>query len=69
MGNRSRESQRKTPLAACIMFRGSASWGYYGDGAGLPGAQAASLGGWSHLLQVSPQGMESLRRVMSCGHA
>ena len=49
---------------------GLSSWGCCGEGAGLLGAQAAPLGGWSHLLQVSPQSMESTQEGdVRNGHA
>ena len=60
----------KEKAPGCLPVTGLSSWGCCRDGAGLLGAQAAPLGGWSHLLQVSPQSMESTQEGdVRNGHA
>ena len=49
----------KEKAPGCLPVTGLSSWGCCRDGAGLLGAQVAPLGDWSHLLHVSPQGVES----------
>ena len=67
-GTRAGSHKEKAP--GRVHVTGLSSWGCCGDGAGLPGAQTAPLGGWSHLLQVSPQGVESTQEGdVRNGHA
>ena len=67
-GTRAGSHKEKAP--GRVHVTGLSSWAYCADGAGLPGAQAASLGGWPHLLQVSPQGVESTQEGdVHNGHA